>query len=120
MSTENFQRRSVEEGRQVQGLAQKVLVGCGFTNLRPNAKHASLGVTVNFTGTDALGQDWFFDVSGAFTIDRYRAFAIQRNSTALCLITPLVRMSKFASHSSRSPRRCQREPASTSSSCRID
>lgn len=68
--SEDFQRRSGEEGRQVQAIARKVLGGCGFENLRPNQRLRELGLTVNFIAEDAGGRDWYFDVSGAFTSER--------------------------------------------------
>lgn len=67
---DDFQRRSTEEGRQVQAMAAKVLRGSGFTNLRGNRRLAALGVTVNFIGEDCRGSEWYFDVSGAFTSAR--------------------------------------------------
>ncbi len=67
---EDFQRRAVEEGRQVQDIAAKVLRGAGFRALRSNQQLKVLGVTVNFVGTDEDGAEWYFDVSGAFTSPR--------------------------------------------------
>jgi hypothetical protein len=68
--TTTFQRRSTQEGRQVQEIAQKVLTSSGFRDLRPNEVLRELGVTVNFIGADKAGRDWYFDVSGAFTSTR--------------------------------------------------
>lgn len=67
---DNFQRRASTEGRQVQDIAQKVLRGCGFTELRVNQVLSELGVTINFIASDEAGRDWHFDVSGAFTSAR--------------------------------------------------
>src|SRR5690349_3567774 len=70
MADDAFQRRAGEEGRQVQAMAKKVLQGCGFNELRANERQRELGVTVNFIGHDHAEQEWYFDVSGAFTSKR--------------------------------------------------
>jgi hypothetical protein len=62
-----FQRRSTAEGRTVQEIAGSVLTGAGFENLRRNTKLSDCGVTANYIATDQHGDDWIFDVSGAFT-----------------------------------------------------
>ena len=67
---DDFQRRSTQEGRQVQEIAQKVLTSSGFCDLRPNEVLRDLGVTVNFIAADKGNRDWYFDVSGAFTSAR--------------------------------------------------
>jgi len=66
----DFQARAVREGRQARELARLLLEGCAFSNIREDVKPRRLGVTVNFVATDQTGEDWAFDVSGAFTSSR--------------------------------------------------
>lgn len=68
--SEDFQARAVREGRQAKDLARLLLEGCGFTNIRENVKPRGTGVVLNFVAEDQTGQDWAFDVSGAFTSNR--------------------------------------------------
>jgi modification methylase len=67
---EDFQSRAVREGRQAKYLAQLLLEECGFTDIRSDVKIQQLGVEVSFVAEDSKGQDWAFDVSGAFTSNR--------------------------------------------------
>ena len=64
-----FQSRAVREGRQAKEIAAGLLTDCGFTEIREDVKYPS-GVEVNFVAADANGDDWAFDVSGAFTSNR--------------------------------------------------
>jgi DNA modification methylase len=66
----NFQARAVREGRQAKDLAGKLLTDCGFRNLRADVKIAGLGIELNFLADDQVGDEWAFDVSGAFTSNR--------------------------------------------------
>lgn len=66
----DFQARASEEGRQAQDIAERILTGTGFSDLKRNHVLETIGVTVNFTGTDQTGREWYFDVSGAFTSER--------------------------------------------------
>lgn len=68
--TGNFQARAVREGRQAKDLAGILLEDCGFTELRSDVKFPGLGIEVNFLAVDQTGQEWAFDVSGAFTSSR--------------------------------------------------
>lgn len=68
--TEDFQARAVREGRQAKDLAQVLLEKCGFNDIRAEVKPKGLGIVLNFVATDQTGQDWAFDVSGAFTSSR--------------------------------------------------
>lgn len=70
MPDDDFQKRAGEEGRQVQAMAKKVLQGCGFKGIRANERRPDLGVMVNFIALDAARNEWYFDVSGAFTSKR--------------------------------------------------
>lgn len=67
---EDFQARAVREGRQAKDLARLLLEGCGFANIRENVKPRKTGVVLNFVAEDQTGEDWAFDVSGAFTSSR--------------------------------------------------
>jgi DNA modification methylase len=66
----DFQARAVREGKQAKELAKIVLESCGFTDIRPDVKFSRLGVELSFLAADQTGQDWAFDVSGAFTSSR--------------------------------------------------
>jgi site-specific DNA-methyltransferase (adenine-specific) len=61
---------AVREGRQAKDLAGVLLEMCGFTNVRADVKLRGLGVVLGFVATDQTGEDWAFDVSGAFTSNR--------------------------------------------------
>lgn len=64
---EDFQAQAVRQGCRAKELAEILLTECGFTNLRPAARFPRLGVELTFIATDLTGNDWAFDVSGAFT-----------------------------------------------------
>ncbi len=66
----DFQARAVREGRQARELAEVLLRACGFDNIRAEVKPRGLGIVLNFVATDKTGDDWAFDVSGAFTSNR--------------------------------------------------
>lgn len=66
----DFQKRAVSEGRQAKDLARALLEGCGFTKIREDVKPRGLGIVLNFVATDQQGDEWAFDVSGAFTSNR--------------------------------------------------
>ncbi len=65
-----FQARAVREGRKAKDLARVLLEECGFTGIREDVKPRGLGIVLNFVATDLTGDDWAFDVSGAFTSSR--------------------------------------------------
>ncbi len=67
---EDPQSRAVREGRQAKELAAIVLDACGFVDLRADVKPRGLGIVINIVATDQTGEDWAFDVSGAFTTSR--------------------------------------------------
>jgi site-specific DNA-methyltransferase (adenine-specific) len=62
--------RAVQEGRLAKDLARVVLEVSGFTNIRPGVKPPGSGIELTYVATDGLGEDWAFDVSGAFTANR--------------------------------------------------
>lgn len=66
----DFQARAVREGRQARELAEVLLRACGLENIRTEVKPRGLGILLNFVATDQTGEDWAFDVSGAFTSNR--------------------------------------------------
>lgn len=63
---EDFQARSVREGKAAREVAEKLLDACGFVEITKSVRLAE-GVEVNFRAVDVLGRPWFFDVSGAFS-----------------------------------------------------
>jgi DNA modification methylase len=67
---EDFQARAVREGRQAKEIARLLLEACGFVDIREDVKPRGLGIVLNFVAKDRLGDDWAFDVSGAFTSSR--------------------------------------------------
>jgi DNA modification methylase len=66
----DFQARAVRDGKQAKEFAKIVLESCGFTDIRTDVKFSRLGVQLSFLAADQTGQDWAFDVSGAFTSSR--------------------------------------------------
>ena len=52
------------DGTSASALARAALEAAGFTDVRPNRRLRGLGLAVDFTGTDARGQTWYFDVAG--------------------------------------------------------
>jgi site-specific DNA-methyltransferase (adenine-specific) len=66
----DFQSRATKEGKAAQKLAEQLIDEAGFTIVERNRRIRKTGVTVNFVATDAEGDTWFFDVSGAFTSHR--------------------------------------------------
>jgi site-specific DNA-methyltransferase (adenine-specific) len=65
----DYQARAVREGRKAEEIALAVLRDCDFTDLEANVRVRS-GVEVNLSARDALGDQWYVDVSGAFTSAR--------------------------------------------------
>ena len=45
-------------------VARAALEAAGFADVRPNRRLRGLGLAVDFTGTDAEGRTWYFDVAG--------------------------------------------------------
>jgi DNA modification methylase len=67
---EDVQARPSSEGRKIQDVAEATLEEAGFEIRRRNARIHRLGTTVNFIAADEDGNDWYFDVTGAFTTTR--------------------------------------------------
>ncbi len=64
---DDFQARSVREGRKAQEKAEQVLAGSGFRDIRRRVG-VGCGVEVNYSAKDRKGNTWLFDVSGAFSV----------------------------------------------------
>lgn len=75
----DFQARAVREGRMAKELARDVLEHAGFQEIAVN-RRIGAGVEVNFVAKDRLGNNWFFDVSGAFSRGNARA-GLRRTDT---------------------------------------
>ena len=67
---EGFQSRSSSEGKKARQIARELLEHCGFTDIVEDKKLRGLGVEVNFVATSPAGEEWYFDVSGAFSSTR--------------------------------------------------
>ena len=67
---QRFQARGVREGRQAKEIARRLIEACGFDDVREDVKPPRLGIELNLVATDKQGNDWAFDVSGAFTSTR--------------------------------------------------
>jgi site-specific DNA-methyltransferase (adenine-specific) len=68
--SEDLLPRAVREGRQAKDLAGILLKSCGFIDIRSDVKLPGLGIELSFVAVDQGGQEWAFDVSGAFTSSR--------------------------------------------------
>ncbi len=58
---------AVREGRQAKDFAQILLESCQFKNIRADVKFPRLGIELAFMAADHKGDEWAFDVSGAFS-----------------------------------------------------
>ncbi len=52
------------DGASASTVARAALEAAGFADVRPNRRLRGLGLAVDFTGTDAHGRTWYFDVAG--------------------------------------------------------
>jgi site-specific DNA-methyltransferase (adenine-specific) len=52
------------DGASATTVARGALEAAGFADVRPNRRLRGLGLAVDFTGTDAKGRTWYFDVAG--------------------------------------------------------
>jgi DNA modification methylase len=66
---EHFQARGVREGRRARELALWALEASKFVSIREKQR-LEAGVEVSFVADDQAGNEWLFDVSGAFTSTR--------------------------------------------------
>ena len=53
------------DGTSAASLARAALEAAGFADVRANRRLRGLGLAVDFTGTDAKGRTWYFDVAGS-------------------------------------------------------
>ncbi len=65
----DFQARAGQQGRKAQEMAYEVLRQCGFSQIEEKIRFPS-GVEINFRAVDKKGQEWLFDVSGAFSVTK--------------------------------------------------
>jgi site-specific DNA-methyltransferase (adenine-specific) len=63
----DFQARAGQEGRKAQEMARAVLEERGFRIVDEKVRFPC-GVEINFKAIDQLGEEWLFDVSGAFSV----------------------------------------------------
>ncbi len=69
-SDEDFQARASREGKAAQAIAEQVLLEAKFSIKKRNHRDRKRGLTVNIIAEDADRQEWYFDVTGAFTTTR--------------------------------------------------
>src|ERR1700677_4183105 len=55
---------AASDGASAGAMARAALEAAGFADVRPNRRLRGLGLAVDFTGTDAEGRTWYFDVAG--------------------------------------------------------
>ena len=65
----NFQARAVEQGKQARDIAEALLKDCGFEVKGLDVAMPG-GVEINVIAADRNGDDWAFDISGAFSSNR--------------------------------------------------
>jgi len=56
--------KGVDVGASAGVLAHDTLVVAGFKDVRPNRRLRGVGMVVSYTGVDAKGRTWYFDVVG--------------------------------------------------------
>lgn len=67
---EFFQRQATLEGKKAADIAERTLTDAGFNVVAAPYKNSRKGVQFTFRVEDAIGGQWFVDVSGAFTTVR--------------------------------------------------
>jgi hypothetical protein len=55
---------AAHDGASATTVARAALEAAGFADVRPNRRLRGLGLAVDFTGTDAKGRTWYFDIAG--------------------------------------------------------
>jgi site-specific DNA-methyltransferase (adenine-specific) len=55
---------AASDGASATTVARGALEAAGFADVRPNRRLRGLGLAVDFTGADAKGRTWYFDVAG--------------------------------------------------------
>ncbi len=66
----SFPARAIREGRQAKDFARMLLESCEFVDIRPDVKLSRMGIELSFLASDQTGDEWAFDVSGAFSSSR--------------------------------------------------
>jgi len=84
----DYEARANIEGKTAQGIAKRVLEDCGFEIVSQNSAVPRLGVVINYVAKDKRGEEWHFDVSGAFTTPR--AGLLRTDTLWKCLGRALV------------------------------
>jgi len=67
--SEDFQARAVAQGRRAKEIARELLEKVGFSDVVSDYRLRN-GVEVNFVANDRKGNQWLFDVTGAFSSSR--------------------------------------------------
>jgi DNA modification methylase len=68
--SDNFQVRATQEGKAAQQIAHDLLESVGFTVEKRPHRLRGTGVQFNFLALDRKNNEWYVDVSGAFTTTR--------------------------------------------------
>jgi DNA modification methylase len=55
---------AASDGASATTMARAALEAAGFKDVKPNRRLRGLGLAVDFTGSDARGKTWYFDVAG--------------------------------------------------------
>ncbi len=82
-------RRAMADGKAARNLAAEVLREAGFIIQGTDRRIRRTAVTVDVVATDAAGDSWYFDVSGAFTTHRgglLRMDAVWRSLGQACAL----------------------------------
>ncbi len=106
------------DGTSAAMLARAALEAAGFSDVRPNRRLRGLGMAVDFSGSDASGRTWYFDVAGpnsAYrggmirsetvwrTLGRAHVLAARGVAPFVVLTTQLPRSSTEADRALRAP-----------------
>ena len=67
--SEDARARAVRQGRSAKDVAELVLRSCGFADVTGKVKLGA-GIDVGFSGQDAAGRRWLFDLAGGYTSSR--------------------------------------------------
>lgn len=69
-NSDDVRSPTTDEGKAAQAFAVDLLEHAGFTIVDRNRKVPGVGLTINLVAQDRAGEDWYFDVTGAFTSTR--------------------------------------------------
>lgn len=62
--------RALRNGSQAKELAGILLEQCGFVAIKSDVKQKGLGLELSFTAEDRSGNEWAFELAGAFSSER--------------------------------------------------